>query len=1273
MALILRPPTNRESLTESLHDLGRARRFVAIATAGLRQLAFVLGAALVFALLDASFHLSPLTRGVGLVGILTLAGVLFVRTLRPALRLRTDSLTIALDLEERFPRLNDALGSAVSFLEREDAPNPSAVSPRMQQAVVKRAHRLAERYNFREIIASGRLWRAFWISAIILFTVASLVLIFPQKAMIAVVRLADPFGSHPWPPRTQIRLVVPEVFPARTALGNRFDLRFELLGEIPPEAILHVQPSHGGSFTKAVPLSHEQAGDADSRDVAASLEGGQVAGSFQFRITANDGDTGWQSVVAAPPPKLIPRDGRASPQVHAEFPLYTRLPAIDLSDGLGVVDAPLGTTFTLRAASDLRLASGTLTYLGDRSAIERAAPAAFVGLTHPLAALGARILAAAIDRDFPVAIGPDRRTLDLTFRPSLSGLYGLRMEDESGIVGTRLLEFRLQPDPLPQVVLASPAPGRDPELLAPDVAVVFEVSAEDRIFALRRTFLEYRFHKDEPFREWRLHDGVAAQASEAALGGGWLLVSDPRVTRLDHRLTIRLADFHHPDGSPPRPGDTLHIRAAADDWDDVLAVKPPGRSAEIELRIAAREGIDAILQKELADLRKSLVQLRSQQREARTLTKDVKTEADGSIRPENRDKLLNAEQLQKQMEGKVGDRRDGMRARAERLRDTTRINNLPRGSTRERVESVAEGLGRLADRELGSIEPLLGEARQAGNAPRPGSAAIVADRLAKADRRQKAIEESLDGLLEQLEQWGSAGEIAGEARGLRDAIDQQAQRTAELGGRVPDGRSPDSLSPAERQELEKAAGRLDQLAEQAGGLIARAGRFAEERQAKANDAATTKDSAAQSKAEAEALRAGVQAAGGQALPDELRKAAQALRANRTGEAGASQQKAAERIGALGEALLPPPAANVEPPSIAARQAADRLDSLAEAQDELRKKVREAAANPDPVARQEELQRLAREQDRLRDDAKEMLQKLQRRKADDAARDLQAAIDQMEAARDDLEKGQPPAQPQEDAIDRLEQARDRLDREKGPEPAELSRENRRKLADQVRSLRDRQAEGVKELERIISEALRMKAWTRPLQASLDDLAGRERTLAEDVRTLNDKRFQSEPVIQRLLKESSEAMDRASQRIGDRIEDIIAADANAGFDAKVEAAAADRLRSPLSLALRRLDQLLEALKPGDPPAKPKATEPMDPGGDEPPPMARAGEDDGSVIPPLAELKILRSLQAELNERTAGFAKDHPPGANLTADDGDELKALEHAQREIASLFEAISGRH
>ena len=66
---------------------------------------------------------------------------------------------------------------------------------------------------------------------------------------------------------------------------------------------------------------------------------------------------------------------------------------------------------------------------------------------------------------------------------------------------------------------------------------------------------------------------------------------------------------------------------------------------------------------------------------------------------------------------------------------------------------------------------------------------------------------------------------------------------------------------------------------------------------------------------------------------------------------------------------------------------------------------------------------------------------------------------------------------------------------------------------------------------------------------------------------------------------------------------------------------------------------------------------------------GPQGGAGVPPLAQLKALRDWQAEVNERTAAFAKDHPDPSQATEDEKAELKDLEQSQKDIAELFEQL----
>src|SRR4051794_13522861 len=115
MPLILRPPGRRESLPDTLADLGRGRRSVAVAAGVFLAVGVGIAAGVLAGLVDVLADLPPLARGFALVGTLALVGVTWLRRVSPARRLPTDALSVALELERRFPQFNDALASGVAF------------------------------------------------------------------------------------------------------------------------------------------------------------------------------------------------------------------------------------------------------------------------------------------------------------------------------------------------------------------------------------------------------------------------------------------------------------------------------------------------------------------------------------------------------------------------------------------------------------------------------------------------------------------------------------------------------------------------------------------------------------------------------------------------------------------------------------------------------------------------------------------------------------------------------------------------------------------------------------------------------------------------------------------------------------------------------------------------------------------------------------------------------------------------------------------------------
>jgi hypothetical protein len=1316
MALVLRPPTEREPLPSKLREIGRARKRIAVLSGAFLFVATVLGLTALAGFVDAAVHLGALPRALALGGILALGGVVWVRCVTRPMKLPTDPLALALELENRFPNLNDALATAVEFLGpdegEEDAPPkaPPGVSNRMLANAVRSAERKAGRLPLDELVPTGACWRNAWLCALVVAVAVPLALWNTNRAATAAARLGDPFGAHPWPTKTRIEFLNPKQFPARVGRGEPFELKFAARGIVLGSAVVKVRVEGGGEFEEQFPLALDNDPAVPrAAVVTAKFEPARVANSFAVRVTANDYDSDWLDVTVVPPPRLVPLDGRPSPQFRAAPPAYTRLPAQQLPDGAAVIEVPLGTRLTFGAATDTPVASAVLSFTGDKGAVAHGAPVAFAGHLNPLLAVSAQALAHEIGADVPVRVSGEGTRLTAEFVPSLSGTYALRLTDATGLVGTRLIEIRLTPDPVPVVALARPLPGFDPPLLAPNANVLVAATAEDKVYGLRDFALEYRVGREGALRTVRLAraanvhpNAVAALTGRAAVFG----LHDPESATATRALPV--AGFVRDDGTPVREGDTLFLRAAADDWDDV-SLKGPGRSApEVEIRIASAEAIDAWIQHELAGLRPELVRLRDQQRDARAKLTDVAPQKDGSLSAGDRDRLLAAEQLQRQLRAKVTDPRDGLRARADLLRATARANALPRSGATDRAEVVALELGRMAERDLGTADQHVADARQFAAAPKPESVPAFNEAVRKGARHQKNVEDTATALLDLLAQWGGTGEIRGEARVLRDAILRQIAANEQLKARVPEGKV--NPSPEQQKELDHAAGKVEPTAAETAQLVARAARLAGERDehaaglraradaadqeatdlklkaldepnpvdksklnAKADElTAAAKDLRAQAAAaanEAEALRKGLNAAGGDALPDDLRRANDLLRANQQGRAADVQRAAADGLNKLAAALAEKE--NEDVPELAKqkqlRAAADALDALAGVQDELRKKVAAANRIADPVKRQEALKELAKEQDKLIERGRDILQKLQRDRADDAAREARAALDRMEAARDDLEQGRANDRAQAEAVDRLDAARDQLDRQAAQAGRQLADEKRRKLADIVKALLERQRGAVQEASRLHAEAAKNKGWDRALLTSYSDLeAVRVKEIALELRKLSDTEFAPLPVFARMLKDAADADDRAREKIKARCDD---ADLAAAFDADLETANDRKVNRPLELAQRRLEQLADALKP-DEPKKPKEGAPKQPNDQQPPPPNPEGGGNGDAVPPLAQLKVLRALQAELNERTAQFAKDHPEAGKLNAEEKTELTDLERAQRDIAALFELMA---
>ncbi len=191
MPFVLRPPTDRP-LTDRLAGLGTSRRLAAVTAGAFRLVAVTLAAVTAACALDAAVHLPAAVRAVALAGTLAGIGVLFVRWVRRPSRQPSGAMAVALELEDRYPDLNDSLASAIDFLQHEAGDRLG----RFHRVAVVRAENLAKRHDLSALVPARAAWGGFWLLVLVLAVAVPLVTVAPKRAAHALLRLGRATG-HP--------------------------------------------------------------------------------------------------------------------------------------------------------------------------------------------------------------------------------------------------------------------------------------------------------------------------------------------------------------------------------------------------------------------------------------------------------------------------------------------------------------------------------------------------------------------------------------------------------------------------------------------------------------------------------------------------------------------------------------------------------------------------------------------------------------------------------------------------------------------------------------------------------------------------------------------------------------------------------------------------------------------------------------------------------------------------------------------------------------------
>jgi len=1211
-------------------------------------------------LADWMLNLPSLIRALALVAILAGAGLIAYRELYKPFAAPCDDLALALRIEEQFPQLNDALASTVQFMEvSEDA--PQAGSSSMRKAAIQRTLALAENCDFNQIF--NRRWLLWLTGGAISVSLVAGYFLFNHAvfAQTALWRLADPFGSHTW---TNITLDDP---PHRVAQGQPFFLKGQIVGIVPGAARLEVEGNLKSE--KIVPIKIDSNNPCLGTLVAA-IDMTQQKGKFRFRIHANDAvfpaQVGqWHEVDVLPPPKFAMLDGSLSPQIELHFPAYTDLHSpVQLTPGTKHIEGIAGTHVRYRTAFDRDLDQAWIEYRPENPGLRVASSLAHLGWSQPLPLVSSLGMSQAVWGRVHARFETPR-IFAMDFVPWIAGTYILHVRDELGLVKEFEADLRVLQDPLPTVQLQKPTTNLS---VVPDAEIAFKLFVNDDIFAIRSVFLEYR--KKDADNRWLDGDSRRIPLYDHKTTGEWvprLLAMLARSPIVGPELRLRPKNLEIVTKwalkNQFKEGEIVVLQIGAEDFCDLFTDRPAGRSQEIVLNIVSKTEIARLLDEGLGKAQQELVRLQQLQEEALNLVKGIERQkAKNKLSQRELDQLIEAEQIQKQIQERLGNRpEEGLRDDLAKLQQMTKDNKLPSSEAQDQIKTLKNELERLAQEQLPQIEPNLAEARKemAGTSkPAPKDKSP----LEKARKLQEESKKSLDELAKFLDPWAGMHQIKGETRQVLTKQKELKKETEKILDTKLDLIKNGKDAEAMRQADEELKGELDRKAEGQKELAERAQKLLD-----MMEKAQTKRGESGDKEGAQKLRKAQKIGKEALLPDNMKKVAKDLKDNHPEDAKRQQGENIENLKKMLAALeerKEDDLDKLQKKQKAAASVKENLDELAKKQDKLSKKAKDAGKIDNPEERARELKKLAQEQDKLKEEAQENARELARLQEEQAANGLNRAAQEMDKAARKLEEGQNPEENQEEALDRLEDAQAKLEEFE----EELAREQLAQIADRIKGLKERQDATLVRSQNLHKKVMADKKWGKGTIGTLGSDALSQQGLAGETRALKEK-IKEAKVFEHVFEKAAKAMEEASQAMENRRESgkdrFAEMDKDEIADENQKAKNVERFQN---VASQRLKRLLDALK-NEPPQEAANNEPKKDGegGDD----AQQGKmRAGDGIPPVAQLKVLRAEQLEINERTQELAKENPDPKNMNDTLRREIKEIEEEQARLHHLFEQMT---
>jgi hypothetical protein len=814
-------------LLDSLESVRRRVRWLTV----LFGVGIVLSSAvaLVFAtvLLDYLLNLHAVPR---LVLILLSLGGLGYALWRWVIQTILSSLTlndVAGRVEKTFPQYQDRLRSTIDILTGVNVPG----SEIMKQRVVSEATRLTQSLDLTRVVVA----RPVWYSTGVGFGAIALGLVIagsnPQYSKIAFDRLFTPFSSHPWPKQVAIDLLG-EV-PTRVSVGQRLDINIRLSrGDKPSRkaTIFYQYGDETGMHFGPVEQEYMSRGDDGVYHASVDARTPSEAAVGSIKIWMESGDDRME----LNPVRVVQRLTISQVKAVITAPPYAKIPQIEVNLSQNPALMTLGSTVQLTASFNKPLDNA-----------------------HPVSV---ELLSG---KGKPVFIWnkANGNVISGSLQAGESFRFHLHATDEDGLTNTAAEEFEfvVRPDQSPSVMIENPRRNED---RTPEATVPFQAVAEDD-FGI--DWLKLVVDRVGDKKHWEIPLVNGAMASSGIQWNRVDASGDLQRYRANYSWDLSALK-----NAQLKSGDVLEYYAlVSDNYLLNGQTHPPVASGKLRIVIISQEEFNNKITDELSTVAEQTAALKQTQGVTQRQTAALAKEVAGKAAMDDADKVA-ADRLTNQQSTLASQTKSLANKLAE-------IQNrmVENKSTNQELKDTARDVGALLNNA--AENPMKAAAGDINTAKQTSAKPDREQALADAQTSQAKAGDDLQKVLDRM---GSIGSLSRSIENVRSLLAEQQKISAETAaaGKNNLGKTPDQISPEDRQKLSDLAKQQADLGQRTDKALDQIARDAQKLE---------KSDPTSSKAMSQAADTGKQ----QNVPGKQAKAADATQQNQQGEAQSSQKQA----------------------------------------------------------------------------------------------------------------------------------------------------------------------------------------------------------------------------------------------------------------------------------------------------------------------------------------------------------------------------------------------